>query len=368
MDCNYWGGLILGFFQNFKDSIREYHEIRRWIIILIIVLVALGSYITWFTYSNTYEEISNLNDQIEPNVIESGLSPEDYTVPISAEKVYTGIYVDRIKSISLRDNIWTVHFFIWFKWTGDLNPGDNFQIVDGNIDNKELIKNSTIGDEKFALYDVTATITKKFDMFRFPVDNQYLTIDIQDKELTRQEMVYVPDNSSKFGPDLNVQGYTIDWLQSVEKPFSYNSTMGDSLLNSTTYSQFRTGIALSREDLTVFFISLIGIFVAVFAALLSLTILSFDGRFPLAGSAMFVGITNMVLISSIAPNGIITVGHIVNAFGLLIISLCLLESAISLSYQKRGDEKLSRDLDLTTIPILAIGFTTIVIAILIAAW
>ncbi len=348
---------------------KKRNIILIWAIALIIGLVFIGGFLTWFTYQNTQDELNNIADQIDPNKVESGFTAEDYNIPAGAEKVTTGIYFDRIKSISLKDNIWTVDFYIWFKWTGNLDPGENFQITDGSIDKKESIKNSTNGNQEYSLYKVTATITKKFDMFRFPEDNQFLTIDIQDKQLGRQQLVYVADNeSSKVGEDVNVPGYTIEGLRVVEKPFYYNTTMGDPQSNSTMFSQLRTGILLTREDLTVLFISLVGIFIAVFAGLMSLLILSYQGRFSMEGSAMFVGITNMVLITSLAPTGIITVAHLITAFGLFIIGICLLESALSISYNKGGQDKLARKLDLVTLPILAVGFVAVVIAIMVVAW
>lgn len=368
-DYGAYGGFSMGLLGKIKDSVTEYKIVRTWAIVLILILLVIGTAVTWFTYSNTLSELVNIEEQINPSVIEPGYTAADYTVPATAEKVTTGIYIDRIKSISLKDNLWTVDFFIWFKWTGDANPGQFFQVVDGSIDKNELIKNTTNGNENFALYKVTATITKQFDMFRFPEDNQLLTIDIQDKQLPRQNLVYVPDNtSSSVGPDVSVSGYAIDGLMVTEKPFLYNSTMGDSMANSTTFSQFRSGILLSRNDLTVFFISLIGIFVAVFAAILSLTISSFQGRFSMEGSSMFVGITSMLVITNIAPTGVITVGHLVNAMGLFIISLSLFESAMSLHYFKKGEEELSRRMDLVSIVVLSIGFVSIVTALALASW
>lgn len=354
---------------NLKNLLKRHNIVRLWVITLILALGFLGAYITWFTYKNTDEELTNIAYQIDPNKVESGFTVEDYKIPDSAEKVTTGIYVDRVKSISLKDNIWTVDFYIWFKWAGNNNPGDTFQVVDGSIDKKEKIKESKNGDENFALYKVTATITKKFDMFRFPVDNQFLTIDIQDKQLGRHELVYIADNqSSSVGKQVNIPGYSIDNLKVVEKPYYYNTTMGDPTLSSTTFSQLRTGMLVTREDLTVSFVSLIGIFIAVFAALMSLLILSFQGRFSMEGSAMFVGITNMVLITNLAPTGIITVGHLITAYGLFIIAFCLFESSLSLSYHKRGQEELSRKLDIVTLKILAVAFIATVIAILAVAW
>ncbi|MCE5213350.1 MAG: hypothetical protein LLF83_01345, partial [Methanobacterium sp.] len=77
---------------------------------------------------------------------------------------------------------------------------------------------------------------------------------------------------------------------------------------------------------------------------------------------------NMVLITSLAPTGTVNVGHIITAFGLFIIAICLFESAISLSYNKQGMERLARRLDLRTLPILVKGFVAVVLAIMAVAW
>lgn len=342
--------------------------IRLWAVILIIVLMGVGSFLIYFTYTNTNDEFSNIAEQINPDVFESGLTAEDYMIPADSDRVTTGIYIDRIKSISIKDNIWTVDFYIWFKWTGNFTPGDTFQVMDGSIDKKELVRTSSNGDEKFALYKVTSTVTKEFDVFRFPVDTQFLAINIQDKNLGRDELVYIADNeSSSVGSGVHVPGYTINGLHVIEKPYYYNSTMGDPNRRILS-SELRVGMLISREDLTVLFVSLLGTFVAVFAALMSLLIVSFQGRFSMEGSAMFVGITNMVLITNLAPTGIITLGHLINGLGLFIISLCLLESSLSISYNKiKRSEEQARKLDKVTLIILSIGFVSITLAMIIIA-
>lgn len=83
---------------------------------------------------------------------------------------------------------------------------------------------------------------------------------------------------------------------------------------------------------------------------------------------MFVGITNMVLITNLAPTGIITLGHLINGLGLFIISLCLLESSLSISYNKiKRSEEQARKLDKVTLIILSIGFVSITLAMIIIA-
>lgn len=354
-----------------KDFLGEYSLIRWWIIILVIAIALVGGTLTWITYTNTQEDLMNIEAQIYPDVVESGLTADDYAQPANAEKVTTGIYVDKVKSLSVKDNLWIVDFYIWFKWKGDLKPGDNFQVIDGAVSDKDiqLIKNGTVGDENYELYKVTATITKKFDMNRFPVDEQFLSIIIQDKTDGREKLIFMPDiESSSIGPNVNFPGYEIIGFNMTEKPYSYNSTMGDPTVESDTFSQLRTGILLSRENNTVLFISLIGICIAVLAALASLFIVSFQGRFSMEGSAMFVLITSMVFISSLVPTGFITVGHLAAAFGFFIVAMCLVESSISLHYQKHGKEKIARRLDLVTAPILALGFIVVISTMIWAAW
>lgn len=353
---------------NIKDFVRKQDKYRLWVLVLIIILGVVSSAFVYYTYTNTEDELVNIANQIDPSIVESGVSSADYGVPEGAEKVTTGIYIDRIKSLSLKDNLWTVEFYVWFKWSGNINPGESFQVVDGSIDSKELIKNSTNGTENYSLYKVTSTITKKFDMFRFPVDTQFLTINIMDTQHGRDALTYIPDNdSSSIGSNVDVQGYSIVGLRTIEKPFYYNTTMGDPTNGNSTYSQFRSEVLINRDDLTFLFVSLIGILIAVFAGLMSLLIMSYQGRFSLEGSAMFVGITNMVLITNLAPTGIITLGHLITGYGLFIIALCLLESAISIIYHKR-DAAFSRKLDIVTLKILSIGFIITFAAIILVAW
>ncbi|AUB58109.1 MULTISPECIES: hypothetical protein [Methanobacterium] len=357
--------------SKFKDYLKGMGLVRGWVIILIVILATVGGSLIWVTYQNTAQDFVNIGEAINPDVVESGLTAEDYQDPAAAEKVTVGIYLDRIKSMNIKDNLWAADFYIWFKWKGDLNPGDSFQIIDGTVSDKDvqLIKNGTVGDENYALYKVAATITKKFDMNRFPVDDQFLTIVVQDTTDQRDKLIFVPDmEGSSVGNNVNVPGYGINSFNMTEKPFSYNSTMGDPSVSSGIFSQLRTGILLSREDNTVLFVSLIGMFIAVLAALSSLFIMSFQGRFSMEGASMFVLITNMVLVTNMVPTGVITVGHYVASLAFFVVAICLVESAISIHYNNQGEKDLARRLDMVTAPILAVGFIAIVTAMILAAW
>jgi hypothetical protein len=368
----------MGYLGELKEALK-YKEVRKWSIFLLAVMAIVGSYMIYFAYENTYQEFDTFKYEIAPN---ETLTPGEMAIPDSAQKVYTGIYVDRIKSASLKDNIYSADFYIWFKWTGDRNPGDNFQVSSGTIEKKELINNSTNGDEKSALYKVSATISDNSELFRFPEDDQLLLLNIQDKSYGREELVYVPDNESS-GNVFNVilPGYHYLGLIVAEKPLYYDSTMGNNIEEDTTFSQFSAGMFFSREELTVLLFSLIGSFAAVFAALISLTI-PYKNRYTVSVSALFVGIVNMVLITGLVPNGVITIAHLISSFGLFIIILTLLESIAYHRFEYKSDrskdkgendrvkryKKVSKMQDKVSLLILATGYFVTVSTIIIIAW
>lgn len=331
---------------------ERYKFLKWWIIGVTLIFIILGSYMIVVSYENKQSAMDRHLVKMNPNLTEPGLTAEDLKLPENSTptKVTTGIYIDRIKELSLSDSFWVVNFYIWFKWNdSDVNPGENFQIIDGEIENKELVDEYTNGTQHYQIYYVTAKITKFFDVLRFPVDNHVLTINVEDKKEERPDLIYVVENgASNINPNVQVHGYKLDNISLIEKPHVYQSNFGDPRLEtcSTSYSQLRVGIEMSRPDLGFYFRIFIGLFVAVIAALLALLIKPCDAepRFGLQAGGLFVAIANTIITSELMPKtGIMTLADIINDIGLLIILVAILASIISLYlYRTRGKEELSR--------------------------
>ena len=189
-----------------KDDEIKPHRIRFlkwWIIGIILIFLLVGSYTAGTLYENKHSSIITNMEQMSPNITESGLIAQDFNLSSNSTptKVLSGIYVDRIKDVSLSDSTWDVDFYLWFKWNGsNVNPGENLQVLDGDIQNKELVDNYTNGTLHYEIYYVKANITKSFDITRFPVDNHILNIEIEDKKTLRQNLIYVPDNGTSDKP------------------------------------------------------------------------------------------------------------------------------------------------------------------------
>ena len=352
--------------------------LKWWIIGIILIFLLVGSYTAGTLYENKQTSIIKHIERMNPNITESGLIAEDFNLSSNSTttKVLSGIYVDRIKDVSLSDSLWDVDFYLWFKWNGsDVNPGENFQVIDGDIENKELVDNYTNGNVHYEIYYVTAKITKFFDITRFPVDNHILNIEIEDKKTERQNLIYVAENgTSDINPNVQVHGYNIDKILVVEKPHIYNSNFGDPRLGQgrTLYSQLRAGIDISRPDLGFYFRIFIGLFIAVAAALVALFIkpTQAEPRFGLGAGALFVAIANNIITSGLIPKtGTLTLADMVNDIGLLLILITIIESTISLYiYDVKGEKKLSRKLDIISFITLLTIYIIINAIIITSAW
>jgi hypothetical protein len=320
--------------------------------------------------------------RVNPDATEPGLTEAERTPPPGHEKdeptkVHVGIYLDRIAEISVKQTTWTADFYIWFNWKGgDIKPGDNFQVVDGKIESKEKLKETAKGDAHYALYRVTARITKFFDVARFPADDHLLTLNIEDTASQSYELVYVPDvPGSSVSSRVKVPGYMIHKSGLVVRPHSYKTPRGDPHLPAefrATYSQLIMGIWVTRPDLGFFLKMFLGLYVAVAISLLAFFIkpTDVDPRFGLGVGALFAAIANNYITSSYLPDtGIVTLTDMVNGTAIMTIFLTLLQSTISLYiFDIKENQGLSRRFDLVSFAILIVGYTAINVAIPLAAW
>ncbi len=360
-----------------KISSKGRKFILLWIIGIIMIFCVVGSFMVGAVYEDKQSDIAKHIERMSPNLTESGLTPGEQNLSINnTTKVLTGIYVDQIRDLSLSDSKWTVDFYIWFKWNGSkVNPGENLQIVDGNIIDKKIKDNYTNGTQHYQIYYVTAEISKFFDVLRFPMDNHVLTLEIEDEQNERSDLVFVAENNtSDFSSRIQIPGYNIDNVAVIEKPHTYKSNFGDPRIgsNKTTFSQLRMGIDISRPDSGFYFRIFIGLFVAVIAALLALFIkpTKVDPRFVLGSGALFVAIANFIITSELIPKtGAMTLADMVNNLGLILILVTLIESTISLYlYDKKGEKKLSWVLDRVSIVLLVVIYIIINVAMVISAW
>jgi hypothetical protein len=99
----------------------------------------------------------------------------------NSEAVRVGIYVNRVGEIAVHELGWSADFDLWFDWTNKgLDPGETFQVSNGEIETREKREAHVNGAERYERYRVKARMAKYFDPTRFPFADEPLLIQIED--------------------------------------------------------------------------------------------------------------------------------------------------------------------------------------------
>ena len=158
-----------------KQSFLKFWKVGIFITYLLIAFLVV--YIVQFEKATANK---NHALRMSPDAVEPGKTPPD-PLPSGEDftPVHIGIYLDGIESFSIKDSFWSPTFYIWFRWKGNssIDPGQNFRLVDGKIEKKELQDRFSSSDgTHYELYKVVARVTKFFNTTRVPLDDHMLNI------------------------------------------------------------------------------------------------------------------------------------------------------------------------------------------------
>jgi len=320
--------------------------------LVLLVSVLIGSRM----YGNRKAADVRHEERMNAEVLESGLEPEDAQLPPGAMpvEIHTGIYVDRIVELSVKETGWTVDFYVWFRWKGDsVNPGEDFAVVDGWIEEKQKTAERVDGDEHYERYRVIARISKFFDVKRFPVEEHLLTISIELASKLRSEAILVADvENCGISSRVKIPAFERTRVAAVEKPHLYKSSLGEPNLASghrAIRSQFRYGIWLRRDGWGFFFKMFQGLFASLAVSMAAFFIkpTDVDPRFGLGVGAFFASMANSYVTSSLIPDtGVMTLADIINGLAMATIFLTIVQSVVSLYlYDILEQQDLSRKFD-----------------------
>lgn len=319
--------------------------------LFLLVFYAVATYLAAnMLYRNKVDSARLEGERISAHATEEDRTQVDFSqlAPANAQtrRVHVGIYVDRIVNISTKETNWTADFYLWFNWRGNgIDPGSEFQVIDGDILSKTKVEAATFGDRHYALYRVTAAITKFFNVVRYPLDSHLLTIRIEDRKHTWNELQYVADvNGAAYSSRVVVPGYVLSKAKLVSKPHAYKTNRGDPRLppdHQAVYSQLTYGIAIKRPDWGLYVKTFQGLFASVAIALLAFVFGPLSGeRVNLGVGAFFASVASGYLNLGALPDvGMVTMIDIVNGLGMVTIFLSLLASVISAAMARHAEER-----------------------------
>lgn len=244
-----------------------------------------------------------------------------------AVPVTTGTYVETIKEISLKNCNFRVSFIVWFKWAGEYEldfTGDQFRIYNGTINKKEVLADMVENGLHYQEFRIDATVSKSFNIARFPLGNQVLKFYVEPNEYTASEVILVPDReNSGVNQNLSISGYSLKRHDVGEHVIVYPNTMNHpEFTRPRTSSELVTVLEISHSNWGLYlkcFIALLGTTVWIFIVLYICAnhMVNPLGTIP---AALFGTIGNLMVGANLLPD-VVQVGLVeyVNLYGTMII-------------------------------------------------
>ena len=246
-------------------------------------------------------------------------------------KVYVGVYVLNLGKFELATGAYNVDFYLSLRAEKPVAM-DDFEFMNGRAATVDkLIDTPT---EKF--FRIQANLSQNLDLRRYPFDEHLLTIEIEDKRRTVEELVYVVDEKAcGVDPSVIVVGWRLKGWEARVVTHEYE-------VYGETYSRFVFGLRIQRVTLNAVIKSFLPIACMLLVGFLSLlltpdkvtTRLSLNIS-TLLGAVMF----HVNLTSSIPPVGYLTLADRVMIATYLSLVLILLSGVAILRWSEREDKK-----------------------------
>jgi hypothetical protein len=285
-------------------------------------------------------------------------------------QITVGTYINSVSSIDIKNNQFTVDFYIWFRWTGpdDIKPQDSFDLVNGRITSKSGLSKHTYGPQNYVSVRVLATITKFWDMARFPLDDHTLEISIEDSDQDAREAVFVADtDNAGISPELRLPGWVVTQFTSAVTSHGYATNYGDVTVptgNQSYWSRYAFTIHVERPGYGRFLRVFFGLFISVLIAFTSFHVRPKESspRVSLGVGATFAASAITVAINNALPDtNAVTMADELIMLTLGAIVATVAETIVALTLFHRGKEALQQKIDRAS----AVVFPLVYVALLI---
>lgn|SRR3989338_1185554 len=263
--------------------------------------------------------------------------------------VSVGTYVLNVGKFEVSTGSYTIDFYLDFRCDTNCSP-ERFEFTNGRATSiDKLIDTPT---EKF--YRIQASLSQNIDLRKYPFDRHSLTIELEDKDKTTDEQVYIADiENSGTDPSVIIVGWHLDgWNAGVREHYyePYNQT----------FSRYIYSIEIGRVPLTSMLKSFLPVFFMVFVALLSLLLRAdkVTTRLTLNISTLLAAVMFHVnLTSTIPPVGYLTFADKFMIATYLILIMVLFSGIMLMRHTELKEEVMAEKLykyALFSIPVITI--------------
>ena len=286
-------------------------KVPAFIIALSMVTVVLFVYFFEFQISNDY---SSNNVSLKFNATDAHKIIAEST----QTQVDIGIYPLEVYDIDFQRNTYKMSAYVWMKWDSTyefdhkevLSPPKTLEfmnLVDSwDFTQTEIISDTLENGKSYSVMKIEGTFFQNFDLSRYPLDRQSLTVVIEDNQWIASEFVYVPDLvDTRLQDGISIPGWKINGLTYRADTHRYGSKFGyEDDEEYYAYSQITFGISIERpiQYFALKFVFPLSIIIVFSLIALWIPLNQFEVRIALSGSSLL----NLVFLQQLYSDKIIT--------------------------------------------------------------
>ena len=121
--------------------------------------------------------------------------------------VYTGVYLNSISSIDIRQSTFTADLYLWMRFAGDTSPGaadpariEFPELVRGHFEPDQPVARGDLDDgTTYRLWHISGDFQNRFDLRDYPVDHQTLAVRFFHATAASDRLVYIQDTRAQGG-------------------------------------------------------------------------------------------------------------------------------------------------------------------------
>jgi len=172
--------------------------------------------------------------------------------PPSAQQVIVGFYPISIYELDMSSNTYYIDTYMWMKWNGEIDPTATVEFTNMVAEWDKLQENLNENPiqkpdgSKYQIMRVEGRFVQPFNLTNYPLDEQQLSIMIEDTVNGVDTLSYLIDeDQTGIGQTLQIPGWKMkDWT-SQAFAHDYGTQFGDES-GASTYSALQFNINISR--------------------------------------------------------------------------------------------------------------------------
>jgi len=219
------------------------------------------------------------------------------TAPPAPGEVTTGVYINDIQELDFRTNSFAADLYVWFRWNkADATPHKSLEFMnrfapsDHVRDNLYEEPKEMPDGSRYSIIRNQGRFSSKFQLEKYPFDQQELRIVFEDSVSTAADQVYVPDKIAvTINPAVTLPGFKIGTPGLAVAANAYPTNFGDLTSSGLeTYSRGVVSVPVSRPLTALSVKTFVPVFLIILCTALVFFVRPFfvDGRIGLGITAL----------------------------------------------------------------------------------